>query len=68
MEKWDMILKSGMGHNIAQFTSFNPYAVMLLPKDDQGIAAVKKLERAVIELKSMEMKSKNEDGLNFRYR
>ena len=46
-----------MGYNQSEYAFMNEFAVQMLPKKDPAMATVKKLERAVFDLKNMEKKS-----------
>ena len=46
-----------MGYNQSDYAFMNEFAVQMLPRNDPAMATVKKLERAVFDLKNMEKKS-----------
>lgn len=69
--KWENVLKSGMGHNLADYNYFNEYAVHMLQREDVGITVVRRLEKAIFELKAMDKRSfllRGDDKKCFRNR
>lgn len=50
-------MRSGMGCNIAETEYFNEYATKMLPQHDPGLEAVKKLGKAVFELRNVGLRS-----------
>jgi hypothetical protein len=57
IRKWDKVVRSGMGNNICETTLMNEFAVQMLPQHDPSMDAVKKLSKAVFELKNVGLKS-----------
>ncbi len=54
MQKWDKILRSGMGNQ--ELTYLNEYATMMLPREDPAMKAVKRFQKAVFELTMVDKK------------
>lgn len=57
LDKWDQVLKSGMGNNQADYCFLNEFALQMLPNHDQAREAVRRLERAAFELRAMDKKA-----------
>jgi hypothetical protein len=73
LEKWDKILKSGTTDSGQyEWQYFNEYATMMLKRDDPGMATIKRFEKALFELKQIELKAPlmrdNGDKSSFRNR